>query len=67
MVDLSGRIHYHIRWTHNGVIDWEPFMTEKAADENAKRLARRGEPYEIKEYDKDCERCAATKNIRIVQ
>jgi hypothetical protein len=65
MPNLSERTHYHIQWIPNLAIDWEPFETERVAEENAERLARRGENYKIIELDSNCERCIAARNLGV--
>lgn len=54
--------HYHIRWSSNSSLDWEPFATKDEAMEMAGRMKRRKESYVIVERDDECERCTAFKS-----
>lgn len=50
------KAHFHIGWS-TGKLDWERFSTREEAEASAKRLARTGESYEIKEFDITCPTC----------
>jgi hypothetical protein len=52
--------HYHIRWA-NSQLDWQAFPTEAEAREDAERLKRPGESYEIEQVNGDCQRCKKLK------
>lgn len=47
-------MHYHIRWS-DSKLDWKPFSTREEAEQEARRLALRGETFTV-EYadDKTC-------------
>jgi hypothetical protein len=58
-MDLSPKIHHHIRWIPSGDVDWERHETRAQAQESAKQLLRRGEEYAIEQFDEACIQCAA--------
>jgi len=55
-LEACGTVHYHIRWAHIPLLDWESFMTRVEAEAAAQVLARRGETYSIEEVDEGCQR-----------
>ena len=50
-------IHYHICWSFDSSLDWQPFQTEEEATEIARRIKKSAESYTIVERDGECERC----------
>lgn len=52
-------IHFHIRWSGTGDLDYFPFNSRKEADESARLSARPNETYSIEAFDDSCEKCAA--------
>jgi hypothetical protein len=65
----DGKIHYHIRWAHIPLLDYEPLNTRVEAEAAAQRLAGPGETYSIEEHGEGCQRCrdaAKAKNAEIL-
>jgi hypothetical protein len=57
-------VHYHIRWSTKGVLDWEAFDSREEAEASAQELVRLGETYTIEERDDNCPRCWKSFHIR---
>jgi hypothetical protein len=61
-MDRKETVHYHIRWAHIPLLDWESFMTRVEAEAAAQVLARRGETYSIEEVGEGCQRCRESES-----
>jgi hypothetical protein len=59
--ETSRKTHYHIHWLKKPALDWQAFSTQAEAEDNAKRLALRGESYTIEEQGETCPRCRDMK------
>ena len=55
--------HFHIVWSPD-TIDWVRHPTRDAAEESAKVFVRRGETYDIREFDDEtCPKCGPPRRM----
>jgi len=53
----SPGLHFHIRWSPSGLLDWQAFDTQAEAEAAAAQLSRPSETYTIEASLANCGRC----------
>jgi hypothetical protein len=59
---IADQFHYHIRWSHNGALDWEPFASQGEARGRAEEVRQADEDYTIEKLGETCSQCARSSN-----
>jgi hypothetical protein len=54
--------HFHIRWSGQTCLDWQPFESRAEANAEASHLARPGEIFSIEAVDETCPQCIKFKS-----
>ena len=55
---ISLKLHYHIRWSRSGELDWEAHPVRAQAEEAARQLAQPNERYSVEQFGETCSTCA---------
>jgi hypothetical protein len=59
--------HWHIRWSRQTPLDFEPFGSPQEADFCARQMVLPGETYTIEKCDRDCVRCKVPSKDSLCQ
>ena len=62
LIRASCGCHFHIRWSGQTYLDWQPFESRAEANAEASHLARPGETFSIEVADGACPQCIKFKS-----
>ena len=57
-IDSLSPVHFHIRWSGTGGLDYFRFTSREEADESAQLWVLSNETYSIEAFDGSCGECA---------